>query len=782
MINTILPVILLKKIILLPNNELRLEFDNDISKNILDESLLHHDNKVFVVTQLDGLEEQPDLKDLPLIGITAIIQSRIELPSGKIRVVLVGYKRAIVNDYLKDESINKALISEIDSLVVEEEVNIAMGRKLKKEIENYIKEVPYISNSVISKIEDAKSLDVITDIIVNHLQLSISRKHQYIGCYDPLKRTKMVLEDIYKDEESFAIEKKLDGLVQDEIDKNQKEYILKEKLEIIKKELGDTDLRDNEIFELRKKADALNIDPSIKEKIDYEINRYASLSSSSSELGIVRSYIECMLSLPWNNKTKENTNLSKIKDSLNDTHYGLESVKERIIEYLAVRKNSNNVKSPIICLIGPPGVGKTSLANSIATSLNRKFVKISVGGLSDEAEIRGHRRTYIGAYPGRIIEGLKSAKTNNPVILIDEVDKMESGKNGNPINALLEVLDKSQNEHFHDNYLDIDYDISDIMFILTANDEDSIPYLLRDRLEIIKISEYTEYEKCDIAKKYIVPKLCTEHNLETINIDKPFLMSVIRDYTKEAGVRDLERLLESVIRKVITKAVLKNKKIDIINLKTRDINKYLGISKYKPISCKFNQVGVVSALSYSPYGGEVLPIEVNYYKGKGELILTGSLGKVMQESATIALSYIKANSEYFGIDYEELINNDIHIHVPSGSISKDGPSAGVTLVTSIISAFKNINFVDDIAFTGEITLRGHVLPVGGLKEKCLGAIKNNIKTIFVPIDNKCDIEELEEEIKENIDFIFVSDYKEIYDKLINFNKKKSTKKTSKKEL
>lgn len=767
MINSILPVILLKKIVLLPYNELRLEIDEETSKKLIELSILEHDNKVLVVTQLDSLEETPEISDLPLVGVVATIKSSIELPNNKKRVVLYGVSRALVSDYTKEDGMISAVVTEISSVKLEEELNHTISNKLKKEIEHYIMVVPYISNSVISQIEDSTNLDSITDIIVNHLQLSLDRKLEYIKCSDPMLRTKMILEDIYKDEESFEIEKRLDFLVKEEIDKNQKEYILKEKLQLIKEELGDANLRDTEIFELRKRIAQLDVNKNIKKKLEHELERYSAMPTSSTELGMVRDYIECLLSLPWNIKTEENLDLKEIRNNLDKSHYGLSSVKNRIIEYLAVSKISKNIKSPIICLIGPPGVGKTTLAASIADSLNRKFAKISVSGMCDEAEIRGHRRTYVGAYPGRIIESLKNTQSSNPVILIDEVDKIEKGSQGNPASALLEVLDKSQNTHFHDNYLDIDYDISDVMFILTANDVDAIPYVLRDRLEIISLTEYTEYEKCDIAKRHIIPKLCLEHNLDEIVIDKKMIINIIRDYTKEAGVRELERALTTIIRKIITKMVLKDKYQNKIIIKQNDIDKYLGKRKFRSYQTTFEQVGVVCALSYTPHGGEVLPIEVNYYPGGGVLTLTGSLGKVMQESAAIALSYIKSMSSYFGIDYDELISNDIHIHIPSGAISKDGPSAGVTLATSIISAFKNINFATKIAMTGELTLRGRILPVGKIKEKCLGAIKNNINTILVPIGNKDDVEELPKDIVKKLKFIYVEDYKDIYDYLIN---------------
>lgn len=763
--NTFLPVILLKNTVLFPYNELRLEFDNEASENIIKVAEIENSNNVLVVSQLDSLEENPLIDDLSKVGVIATIKSKIELPNGKTRVLLEGINRATINEFIKDEKFISANISLLFDDELEDEVNVVVGRKLKKEIENYIKLVPYISNSVISQVEDSKTLSRMSDIVVNNLQISFERKLEYIECEDPLKRTKMILEDIYKDEESFEIENHLDTLVKEEIDKNQKEYILKEKLQLIKAELGDINLRESEIFELRKRAAILDCDSKVKKKLEYEIDRYSNMPSSSIEMGMVREYIEWLLDLPWNKKTIDNGNLHAIMDSLNQSHYGLTDIKEKIIEYLAVSKVSDNINSPIICLVGPPGVGKTTLAKSIADSLNRKFAKISVSGMNDEGEIRGHRRTYIGAYPGRIISSLKNAGSSNPVILIDEVDKIEKGVNGNPSSALLEVLDKSQNKYFHDNYLDIDCDISDVLFILTANDIDSIPSALLDRLDIVKLSEYTEYEKIDIAKKYIIPKLCIEHNMNSISIDTNSLVNIIRNYTKEAGVRQLERFLTTIVRKVITKMVLNDKHNNKINIKNKDIDKYLGKSKYKNISCNYNQVGVVSALSYSPYGGEIMPIEVNYYSGNGNLILTGSLGEVIKESAQVALSYIKSNAKEFDIDYNELISNDIHINMPMGAISKDGPSAGVTLATSIISAFKKQSYPEDIAMTGELTLRGRILPVGGIKEKCFGAIKNNINKIFIPLANKDDVDLLNDDIKDNIEFIFVNDYKDIYNYL-----------------
>lgn len=762
-----LPVLVLKGLILLPKNELRLELDNYFDKEIIEAAIKHEDSKLFIVTQKDSLEETPDIVDIPSIGVIAEIVSRLELPNGKTRVLLKGLVRAISSEYTK--TISSIVISNLEVLdddIVDPELNIAISRKLKKELDRYIKIVPTISNSVIAQIENASTVNEITDIIVNYLPLTLERKRDYLECSKSLKRTEMILEDIYQEEALFEIEKRLDAKVKTVLEENQKNYILREKIKVMKEELGDVTLHDEEIEQLKLKLEELVCSDEIRERINYEINRYELLSPSSPEIGLVRNYIDCLLSLPWNNYTKDTVDLKSVKSKLDMSHYGLNNVKERIIEYLAVKAHSKSLKSPIICLVGPPGTGKTTLAYSIARSIRRNFVKISVGGVDDEAEILGHRKSYLGASPGRIIEGMRKAKTNNPIFLIDEVDKLAKGSKGDPTSALLEVLDSEQNKTFRDNYLEVEYDLSNVMFILTANATDTIPAPLLDRLEVIDIQGYTEFEKQDIAKKYLIPRLCKNHGLGYLKVYDKVILEIVKYYTKESGVRELERQLSKAIRKIVTELVTNNdKKIKPV-LSVDNLEHYLGKKRFCSLTNSLDyQVGVVSALSYTPYGGEVLPIEVNYYKGTGKLILTGSLGDVMKESAMLALSYIKSNCELFNIDYQLLCENDIHVHIPAGSITKDGPSAGVTLVTSIISAFANIKMDNKIAMTGEITLRGNILPVGGLREKCLGAIRNNIKKIFIPYDNLRDLEELSKDIKDNLEFIPVTNYMEIFNEI-----------------
>lgn len=771
MIKTDLPVILLRGIILLPNNDIRLEFDNDISKNIIDIAELFHDNNILVVSQSDPLEESPNVKELPKIGVIAKISHKMELPNGKTRIIITGIKRAKIYEYLnlnKTSEVLEAIAGEIDDEQIDVKEEKVLTRKLYRELEKYIKTVPYTSNSVLSQIIDITNLSKITDIVVPNLPIDLDRMQRYMKETSSYKRLQMILEDIYSDEEMFAIEKKLDVQIREELDNTQKEYMLREKIKLIKQELGEASVKEEEVDSLKEKIEKLDAPISIKNRLKKELSRLESLSQTSPEINIVENYINWLLDLPWSEETIDNDDLNAVKLNLDKSHYGLEKVKNRIIEYLAVKQMTNSLRGPIICLVGPPGVGKTSLAFSIASAINRNFVKISVGGINDEAEIKGHRRTYLGANPGRIIQGMKKAKSINPLFLIDEIDKMTKDIKGDPASTLLEVLDPEQNKYFSDNFIEEDYNLSKVMFIATANYIENIPEPLKDRMEIIELSGYTEFEKLDIAKKHLIPKSIKEHGLKESNIefDDDVLLFIIRYYTKEAGVRELERLIASVIRKVVMNVIKKNDKELTTKITKNNIDAYLGKKKYYFNSNENSyQIGVVNGLAYTSYGGDTLPIEVSFYKGKGNLVLTGSLGDVMKESAQIALSYIKCNYEHFNINYDDLINNDIHIHVPDGAVPKDGPSAGITLTTALISAFSKLKVPKKIAMTGEITLRGTILPIGGLKEKSIGAYRNGVKYIFIPKENMRDLEEIPKEIKEAITYIPVNNYKEVYKKI-----------------
>ena len=649
---TNLPVIILKGIVLLPNNDIRLEFENDDSKNIVDISELFHDNKVLVVSQLDLLEEMPNIDELEKYGVVSKISHKMELPNGKVRVTINGLYRAEVHEYLnknRPDDILESIISKKISEELPEKEEKAFIRKLYREMELYIKALPYVSNSVLSLVNNVTSLDKMTDIIIPYLQIDNKRTMKYLKENSALKRLEMILEDIYSEKEMFQIEKQIDTKVRKEMEENQKEYILREKIKAIKQELGDSSLKDVEIEELKNQIKEIKAPENIKIKLENELKRYETLNASSPEVNTTRNYIDWLISLPWGKYTIDNDDLNEVRNKLDDSHNGLEKVKTRIIEYLAVKQMSGNLRSPIICLVGPPGVGKTTLAFSIAKAMKRNFVKISVGGITDEAELIGHRRTYIGANPGRIISSLKKAKSMNPVFLIDEIDKMSYSYKGDPASTMLEILDPEQNKYFSDNYIEEEFDLSKVMFVATANNIEDIPEALRDRLEIVTLSGYTEYEKLDIAKKYLLPKICKEHgvNIKGINIKDEVLLYIIRYYTKEAGVRELERQLSAIIRKIVTSIVTKHILVNKVIIDRKKVKEYLGNKKYDFIgSNKQSEVGVVNGLAYTNFGGDVLPIEINCFKGTGNLVLTGSLGDVMKESAIIALNYIKSNYKY----------------------------------------------------------------------------------------------------------------------------------------
>ena len=753
-----LPVILLNGIVLLPNNTLKLEFDNKKSNNnVIEMSLSFHDNYILVISEYK--------KNKTKIGVLSKLENILQLPNGNTRVDLRGIRRVNVIEFLNmdtDEPL-ESIVSEIEPQKIDNEILII--NKLKKELKKIVQIVPYISNSFLNIVEKETNLDKFTDLVVSNITNDKERLLEYLNNTNSLSRAEMLLKDIYDEQEKFKIERNLDLKVKKEMDESQKEFLLREKMKILKEELGDSS-KESEIDKLKKRINNLDCPKKIKDKLTYEMNRYESCVSMSPEINIIRDYIEWLLCLPWNNYTMDNENLKQVKKSLDESHFGLKEVKDRIIEYLAVKKMSNNQNGSIICLVGPPGVGKTTLAMSIAKAINRNFVQISVGGLRDESEIIGHRRTYVGAGPGRIITSIKKAKSNNPLFLIDEVDKMNSDYKGDPSSCLLNVLDKEQNKYFSDNYIEEDFDLSNVLFILTANYIENIPDPLKDRLEIINLQGYTEYEKLDIAIKHLIPKIIKKNGLNSdyVSIDNNTILKIIRNYTKEAGVRELERQLDKIVRKIVTQIVVKNIKINKIIITEQNLIKYLGKEKYKYNEKKKEQIGVVNGLAYTPYGGDVLPIEVNYYKGKGNLILTGSLGDVMKESANIALSYLKANYRYYNINYK-LFENDIHIHVPEGAIKKDGPSAGIALTLAILSCLTKIKIPSNLAMTGEITLRGHILEIGGLKEKSLGALRSGINKIIIPYDN--DISDLPKEVKNNIKFIKVKNFKDVYEVIKN---------------
>jgi len=667
----------------------------------------------------------------------------------------------------------ECIISSIEEKTIDSKTEALYIKKLKTEFTKYIELVPYVGNSILSSLEGVTKLDVLTDIVSSTLNIDRKRMLEYLYESNVENRLEMVLKDLYEEEESFQVEKELDSKVRRNLDDNQREFILKEKMKLIKQELKETTVKEDETEYLRNKLESINVPSKVRKRIEEEIRRFESLSQLSPEVNIVRNYIDWLLNLPWDIETIDNDDLKSAREILDKSHNGLEIVKDRIVEYLAVKQMKGNLKSPIICLAGPPGVGKTSLAFSIAEAMNRKFVKISVGGINDEAEIIGHRRTYLGSSPGRIIQGLKKCGSKNPVFLIDEIDKMTRDYKGDPASVLLEILDPEQNKYFSDNFIEEEFDLSKVVFITTANYVEQIPEALKDRLEIINLSGYTEYDKLEIAKKHLLPRICKEHgvNVEGIKFREDAILKVIRNYTRESGVRELDRQLSTIIRKIVTQIVIKKVIVNKYIIDKDKVVEFLGKEKYHfSKKAKTSEIGIVNGLAYTYYGGDIQEIEVTYFDGNGSLVLTGMMGNVMKESANIALDYIKSNAKNFGLDLEFLNNINIHIHVPEGSIPKEGPSAGIALTTALLSALKGIKVNKKIAMTGEITLRGNILKIGGLKEKTIGAHRNGIKEIYIPIDNVVDTIEIPEEIKQDITFIPVKNYKEIYEHLMEGNK------------
>lgn len=762
--NEKLLVMIINDMVIFPNNEVRIEYDNNYDKQMVDIVDKIEDNLMLIVNPIN--DDNIDVTSFPKYGILGRLKLKMNVPNGKTRIVIEGLDRVEISSYEEFGNYFKANYNPIEFGEDTEEER-AYFKILVKSLENYISKVQYMGNAILSQLSSADNLSELCDLIVSFLPLDYSSKKKYITTIDSISRAKYLIEDMSRDMKFAELEQQIEAEVEKELNDSQKEYFLREKIKLMQKEIGEGNNKDSEVQKFRKKVSKLKCNFKIKEKIKREIDRYDNLNSNSPELGMIREYIDWMVNLPWNTYTKDTSDLESVKDILDSSHYALEDVKDRVLEYLAVKQNTNNLRSPILCLVGPPGVGKTSLALSIAKSLNRKTAKISVGGINDEAEIVGHRRTYIGANPGRIIQGIRKSGTANPVFIIDEIDKMTKDIKGDPASALLEVLDPEQNNKFFDHYIEEDFDLSKVMFIATANYIEQIPYELRDRLEMINISSYTEYEKLDIANKHLIPREMEEHGLTSLQIsfNDDAIMYLIRNYTKEAGVRELERVIASLFRKIVKKLLLSKEKFFYVIDKNLIIE-LLGKPKYSYVEkLDDSDIGVVNGMAYTIFGGDILPIEATLFKGKGNLVLTGSLGDVMQESCHIALDYIKSNMDIFGIDCNLFSDNDIHIHVPEGAVNKDGPSAGITITSTLISLFTKRIVSNKIAMTGEITLRGRVLPIGGLKEKVIGAHRANIKKVFIPVENERDLDDIPENIRNDIEFIKVKNYMEVYKEL-----------------
>ncbi len=762
MTQTNLPILYLRDVVLLPFNDIRLEFSNDIDKKILNIAESNYDGYVLLINLNDPLEEDPDYNTLPDIGILGKIKSKIDLPNGITRVVMTGIDRVEIVSINNNNDFLSAFVISTKEYDYNEVEASALRRVLYRKLDEYIDISPYMSNTVIGRITEVKNISKLSDIIVSELPLEYNEVLKYVSITNPMNRIREITLDLSKEIETVRLENEIEDNLKVKLEEEQKEYMLREKIKLIKEELGEVDLKDADIEKIRNKMNSLDLPESIIKRLNEEIDRYSLTSSASPEVTTIRTYIDWLLCLPWNKLSKDNTDVKKITEVLNDSHFGLESVKKRIIEYIAVKKKTNTSNSPIICLVGPPGVGKTSLASSIAKALNKDFVKVSLGGINDEAEILGHRRTYVGASPGKIIQQMKKANTSNPVFLIDEVDKLTKDYKGDPASALLEILDKEQNDKFCDNYIEEEFDLSNVMFILTANNIGGIPAPLLDRLEIIELSSYTIYEKLNIAKYHLIPDLLNEYKVKNIKFTDSAIQKIITYYTKEAGARDLYRQIDSIIRK----AIINNDKSSKIVIDNGDVEAYLGATKYNiTINDTNTKTGIVNGLAYTMYGGNILKVTCTLYPGKGNVTLTGALGDVIKESIYIALSYIKANNTMFKIDYKIFEEVDFHFHIEEGSIPKDGPSAGVTIVTAILSLLKNKIIPNNVSMTGEITLRGKILPVGGLKEKLIAATTNGIDTVYLPLESSKEFSLLPSEVRDNLNIILVEDYEDVYKSL-----------------
>lgn len=759
-----LPLLPLRGLLVYPSMVLHLDVGREKSVRALERAMVE-DHMILLCSQSEVNIEEPTQEDIYRIGTVARVRQMLKLPNGTIRVLVEGVVRAEVLDYLPNDEFYEVMIKELPEQETDDSETDALMRTVLTQFENYINLSKKVTPETLAAVSDIEEPGRLADVITSHLSLKIRDKQDILETIDVRQRLEKLLDILHNEREVLELERKINQRVKKQMEKTQKEYYLREQMKAIQKELGDKEGRAGEVEELRSQLEEAGLPDKVKEKVEKEIDRLEKMPSTSAEGGVIRNYIDWLLSLPWRKGKDEgiDLDLDKAEAILNDDHYGLDKPKERVLEYLAVQKLVQKLKGPILCLVGPPGVGKTSIARSIAKSLDRKFVRISLGGVRDEAEIRGHRRTYVGAMPGRIMQGMKTAGTMNPVFLLDEIDKMAMDFRGDPASALLEVLDPEQNSTFSDHFIEVPYDLSNVMFVTTANSLHNVPRPLLDRMEVLYIPGYTELEKQQIAERYLLPKQKREHGLdnEQIVVESEALQGIIREYTRESGVRNLEQQLAALCRKAAKQIVSKDHE-GPITVDTAKVKEWLGPAKFRyGLAEQEDQIGAVTGLAWTEVGGDTLVIEVTVLPGSGKLTLTGKLGDVMKESAQAAFSYTRSRAAELAIapDFHE--KNDIHIHIPEGAIPKDGPSAGITMATALISALTNRPVSREVAMTGEITLRGRVLPIGGLKEKSLAAHRAGIRKVLLPKDNERDLIDVPESIREEMTFIPVGHMDEV---------------------
>ena len=758
-----LPLVCTRGVVVFPNQEVIIDVGREKSTRAVEEAQEKYESQVVLVAQRDLALEEPDVNDVYSYGTLCQIK-HIRRMDGYLRVKFRGMQRVELHTIINDDTL-MSVTAEVKTDIAQDPMEeVALVRKIAKQFEEIEAVSQTIPKEMINELAKGVSAPVLSDQIAQLFPFTLEKRQELLETLGVNERLYLILQEIESEKELSQIENKINDKVKTRIEESQKEYYLREKMRAIKEELGDVPDTDKDVDAIRKRLEENPYPDSIKDKIRDELSRYEMLPAASGETGVIKTYIDWMMDLPWWQESRDNEDLNLASEILDADHYGLEKIKERILEYLAVKQMTNSLRAPIICLVGPPGVGKTSLAKSVARALDRKFVKISLGGVKDESEIRGHRRTYLGSMPGRFIQAMKKAGTVNPVFLIDEIDKMASDYKGDPASAMLEVLDPEQNSLFSDHYIEEPYDLSKVLFIATANYLENIPNALRDRLEIIELSSYTELEKIEIAKRHLVPKQIKENGLKTsqLKIDDEMISFLIRYYTRESGVRQLERVIATVCRKSVL-AILKDNKRSI-KVTKKLVKEWLGHEKFEYGKRETkDQIGTVTGLAYTSFGGDVLQVEVNHFEGKGKLVITGQLGDVMKESATIAYDYVRANAKKYKIQPEVFEKNDIHIHVPEGAVPKDGPSAGVTLTTALVSSLSDTPVKANLAMTGEVTLRGNVLPIGGLKEKSMAAHRCGITTIVIPKANVKDLDDVPATVKESVNFIPVERVSQVLD-------------------